>query len=58
MVYMYADKLLANSLDKQGSNNGAVNTAGKGQQDLFAADLLANCSNLLIYKCLGEFGGW
>lgn len=58
MVYMYADKLLANSFDQQCGNNGAVNTAGKGQQNLLAADLLANCSNLLIDECLGEFGGW
>lgn len=57
MVCMYADQLLANSFDKQGGNNGAVNTAGKGQQNLFAANPLANCSNLLFYKYLGKFGG-
>lgn len=57
MVHMYADQLLVYSFDRQGSNNGAVNTAGKCQQDLFAADLFANCSNLLFYKYLGKFGG-
>lgn len=57
MVHMYADQLLVYSFDRQGSNNGAVNTAGKCQQDLFAADSFANCSNLLFYKYLGKFGG-
>lgn len=42
MVYMYADQLLANCLDKQGGNNGAANTAGKCQQTF----LLPICSRI------------
>ena len=53
---MYADQLLANSFDKQGGNNGAVNTAGKGQQNLFAANLLAICLSMNAWASSGGGG--
>ena len=53
---MHADKLLADGLDQQCRDNGAVNAAGKGQQDFLVADLLADCSDLLFDERLGKFG--
>ena len=57
VVHVHADKLLADGLDEQRCDDGAVNAAGKGQQDLLVADLLADCGNLLVDEGLGEFGG-
>ena len=54
---MHADELLSDGLDEQRCDDGAVNAAGKGQQDLLVADLLADCGNLLVDEGLGEFGG-
>lgn len=49
---MYADQLLVYSFDRQGSNNGAVNTAGKCQQDL----LLPICSRIAaIYSSINTW---
>ena len=53
---MHADELLADSLDEQRRDNRAVNATGKGQQDLLVADLLADCSDLLVNERLGKFG--
>ena len=57
VVHVHADELLADGLDEQRCDDGAVNAAGKGQQDLLVADLLADCGNLLVDEGLGEFGG-
>ena len=56
VVHVHADELLADGLDEQGRDNGAVNAARKGQQDLLVADLLADCSDLLFDERLGKFG--
>lgn len=56
VIHMHADELLADSLDEQRRDNRAVNATGKGQQNLLVADLLADCSDLLIDEHLGKFG--
>lgn len=44
------------ALDEQGRDNRTVDAAGKSQQDLLVANLLADCSDLLIDEHLGKFG--
>ena len=56
VVNMHANELLADGLDEQGRDNRTVDTTGKSQQDLFVADLLADCSDLLFDERLGKFG--
>ena len=57
VVHMHADKLLANSLNEQRRNNRTVDATGKSQQDFLVADLLVDCSDLLVDERLGKFGG-
>lgn len=54
---MHADELLADGLDKKCRDDGAVDAAGKRQQDLLVAYLLADCINLLGNERLGKLGG-
>lgn len=56
VVHVHADELLADSFDEQGRNYRTVDAAGKSQQDLLVANLLADCSDLLIDEHLGKFG--
>ena len=57
VVHVHANQLLANGLDQQGGNNGAVNAAGKSQQDLLVANLFTDCGNLFVNERLGKFRG-
>ena len=57
MVYVNADKLLADCLDKESCDNRAVYTAGKSEKNLLVANLLTNESNLLIDKSVGKLCG-
>ncbi len=50
------DELLSDSLEEKGRHDGAVHTAGQGQQDLVAADLGAERLDLLINESLREGG--
>ena len=54
---MNRDQLLADRLDQQGSDNGAVHAAGQGEQDLFIPDLLTDGLDLFFDKGVGEFRG-
>ena len=56
VVYVYANKLLANSLYKKRGNDRRVDTARKGEQNLFVAYLRANLGYLFINKFLCELG--
>ena len=56
VVDVHAGELLADGLDKQGSNNGRVNTAGEGQQNLAVTYLSADFLYLFINKCICKFG--
>ena len=53
---MNADKLLADGLDEKSRNNGRVNTAGEGEENLFVTNLCADFGNLFVNECLGQFG--
>ena len=57
MVHMNADQLLADGLDEQRGDYGAVHAAGEGQQDFFIADLLTQLCELLGDKALRQSGG-
>ena len=56
VVHVHADELLADGLDEQGRDNRTVDAAGKSQQDLLVANLLADYSDLLIDEHQGKFG--
>jgi len=55
MVDMDAGELLADGLDKEGSNNGGVNAAGEGEQNLTVANLSADLFYLFINKSISQF---
>ena len=48
MVDMDADELLADRLDEQRRDDGAVDAAGQGEQDIFIADLGAKRGELFF----------
>ena len=52
VVDVDADELLADGLDEQRCNDGGVNTAGEGEENLLAAYLLAQFSQLFVDKGL------
>ena len=54
MVDVDADELLADGLDQQSGNDGRVDTAGEGQQDLLVADLLTDQLDLLLDEGIGQ----
>ena len=53
---MHANELLTDGLNKKCRDDGAVDAAGKGQQDLLVAHLLADSVNLLDDEGLGKPG--
>ena len=53
---MHADQLLTDGFDQQRSDNRAVHTAGKSQQNLFVTNLFPDGFHLLGDKCLGKRG--
>ena len=52
VVYVNANKLLADSLDKKRCNNAGVNSTRKCQKHLFVANLRSDFGNLLVNKCV------
>ena len=50
VVYVYAGKLVADSLDKKSGNNRRVNTAGESKKNLAVADLSADKLYLVVYE--------
>ena len=55
VVDMHADELLADRLDQQRRDDGAVNAAGQRQQHLLVADLRAHSGNLLLDESIRQF---
>ena len=54
VVDVDTDELLADGLDQQCSNDGRIDAAAQGQQDLLIADLLADGLDLLVDEGIGQ----
>ena len=57
VVHVDADELLSDGLDQEGCDDGAVDAAGEGEENLPVADLSAKLLYLLIDKGLSKLGG-
>ena len=55
VVDMHADQLLADGLDQQRRDDGAVHAAGESQQHLLVANLRTDGGNLLVDERIGQF---
>ena len=56
VIHMNRYQLFADSLDKQGSHHGRVNTSREGEQHFLVANLSTQLTNLFVDKFLGQFG--
>ena len=57
VVHVDGNQLLAHGLDEERRDDGGVDTAGEGEEDLLVADLRAQFLDLFIDEFLGEGGG-
>jgi hypothetical protein len=57
MVDVHAGELLADGLDEKSRHNGAVHTAGEGEEHLLVANLSSDLSYLLVNESGSELGG-
>ena len=53
---MHAGELLADGLDQKRRDDGGVDPAGEGEQDLLIADLGTQGLDLFLNELLGESG--
>ena len=57
MVHMDGNQLLAHGLDEERRDDGGVDTAGEGEEDLLVADLRTQFLDLFIDEFLGQCRG-
>ena len=57
VVDVDADQLFADDLDEEGRDDGGVDAAGEGEEDLLVTDLGANGGDLFVDEGGGQFGG-
>ena len=56
VIHMNGDQLLPDGADQERGHDGAVDTAGKGEQNLFITDLLPDGGYLFGDEGFGQFG--
>ena len=56
VIDVYANQLLSDGADEQGSDDGGIHTAGEGKEYLLITDLLFECFNLLGDESFGKLG--